>query len=117
MEGYDHILPKYDLFFMSVIGEIPKIRLFQTVVFAKNLESAIFTNEKQGRPTLHSLTPKHVLAMSAKLKFQCERFEKKQCFALMVLNWFPIRFYQDLFRRCDVYHTILLVSIILKLKK
>ena len=28
-----------------------------------------------------------------KEQFQCERFEKKQCFALMVLNWFSICFY------------------------
>ena len=33
-----------------------------------------------------------VLEMSVKLKFQYERFEKKQCFVLMVLNWDHICF-------------------------
>ena len=27
--------------------------------------------------------------MYVKLKLQCERFEKKDCFALVVLNWLP----------------------------
>ena len=52
---------------------------------------------KHGKPTLHSLIANHVLEMSAKLKFKCERFKKKQCFALVVLNGFPICFYQGLF--------------------
>ena len=33
---------------------------------------------------------------------------KHDCFALLVLNRFPISFYPGLFTRCDVYHTILL---------
>ena len=46
--------------------------------------------------------------MSVKLTFQCVRLEKKHSFALMVLNGFPICFYQGLFTRCDLYHTNLL---------
>ena len=88
MGRHDHILSKYDLFFMFVVGEIRKIRLCQTVIFAKDHESAEFTNKKHGKPTLHSLIARHVLEMSIKLKFQCERFENKHCFALVVLNWF-----------------------------
>ena len=75
---------------MSVVGEIGKIRLCQRVIFVK---SAKLTNKKHRKPTLHSLIAKHVLEMSIKLKFQCERFEKKQYFALMILNLFPICFY------------------------
>ena len=87
------MLPKYYLFLMFVVGEIRKIRLCQTVIFEiKNHESAIFINKKHGEPTLHWLIAKHVLEKSIKLKFQCESFEKKPCFALMVLNWFPICF-------------------------
>ena len=67
-----------------VVGEILKIRLCQTVIFAKNHESAEFTYKEHGKPTLHSLIAKHVLEMSIKLSFLCERFEKKQCFALVV---------------------------------
>ena len=50
----------------------------------------------------------NVPEMSVKLKFQIARFEKKHCFALVVLNWFPIRFYQGLFTRCDFCNTVLL---------
>ena len=92
MGRHNHILAKYDLIFMFLVGEIRKIRLWQRVIFAKNHESAEFTNKKHGKRTLHSLAAKHVLEMSIKLKFQCERFEKKQCLALVVLNWFPICF-------------------------
>ena len=38
MGGYDHILSKYDPLFMFVVGEKWKIRLFRTVISAKNLE-------------------------------------------------------------------------------
>ena len=58
----------------------------------KNLESAKFTNKRHGKPTLHSVIANYVLEMSVKLKFQCARFEKKHCFALVVLNWFTICF-------------------------
>ena len=34
--------------------------------------------------------------------------EKKHCFALVVLNQFPICFFQGLFTRCDLYDRILL---------
>ena len=44
----------------------------------------------------------------SKLKFQCIRFEKKHCFALVVLNWLPSCFYSGMFTPCDLYHTILL---------
>ena len=44
------------------------------------------TDSKDGKPTLHSLIANYVLEMSVKLKFQCERFEKKHCFAVVVLN-------------------------------
>ena len=66
----------------------------KTVILHKNLESAEFTNKKHGKPTLHSLLyiANHVLQMSAKLKFQCVHVKKKNCFALVVLNWFPICF-------------------------
>ena len=102
---------------MSVVREVRKIRLCQTIIFAKkNHEGAKFTNKKHEKSTLRSLKAKHLLEMSIKLKLQCERFEKNHCFALMVLNWFPICFYQGLFRRYDLYHTIVF-SIIPKLKK
>ena len=68
--------------------------------------SAEFSYNKHGKPTLHFLTANHVLEMSVKLKFQCIRFEKKHCFALVVLNWFPICFYQSLFTRCNSNNTI-----------
>ena len=77
---------------MFVVGEIRKSGFAKQLILQKNHESAIFTNEKHRKPTLHSLLAKDVLEMSIKLKFQCKRFEKKQCFALMLLNWFPICF-------------------------
>ena len=70
MGGYDHTLPRYDLFAMFEVGKIRKIRLYQAVIFAKkNPESAEFTNKKHGKPTLHFLIAKHVLEMSMKLKY------------------------------------------------
>ena len=108
MGGYDHILSKYYLFLTFPVGKICKIRLCKTVFLHKNLENAEFTNKKHGKPTLHSLIAKHVLEISVKLKFHCVRFNKKHCFALMVLNRFPISFYQGLFTRCDLYRRILL---------
>ena len=36
----------------------------------------------------------HVLEMSVELKVQCVCFEKKHCFALVVLNWFRIFFFK-----------------------
>ena len=72
----------------------------------KNLDNAEFTNKKHEKPTLHSVTANHVLEMSVKLKFQCIPFEKKRCFALVVLNWFPICFYQGLFTQSYLYYTI-----------
>ena len=67
-----------------------KIRLCQTVILHKNLKNAEFTNKKHKKPTLHSLIANHVLEMSVKLKLQCIRFKKRHCFALVVLNLFPI---------------------------
>ena len=32
--------------------------------------------------------------MSVKLSFPLVRFEKKHCFVLVVLNWFPVCFYK-----------------------
>ena len=61
-----------------------KIRLYQTVILHKSLDSVEFTNKKHGKPILHSLIANHVLEMSVKLKFQCVRFEKKHCFALVL---------------------------------
>ena len=78
------------------------------MILHKNLESAEFTDKKHGKPTLHSLIAHHVLRMSVKLKFQRVHFEKKHCFALVVLKWFPVCFYQGMFTRCDLYHTIIL---------
>ena len=92
MGGYDHNLSKYDLFFMFVVREIKKIRICQTVILHKNLESAEFTNKKHGKLILHSLKANHILEISVNLKFQCVHFEKKHCFALVLLRWFPVRF-------------------------
>ena len=58
----------------------------------KNLESAEFTNKKQNTASLHSLIAKHVLGLSNFSQFQCIRFEKKHCFALVVLNWLLVCF-------------------------
>ena len=85
-----------------------KIRLCKTGILHKNLESAEFTYNKYGKPTLHSLTANHVIEMSVKVRFKWVRFKKKHCFALVVLNRSPICFYQGLFTRCDLYHRILL---------
>ena len=70
-------------FFMFIVPQIWKIKLCQTVILHGNLESAEFTNKKHGKPTLHSLIANHVLEISVKLEFQCVRFEKKHCFALV----------------------------------
>ena len=43
---------------MFVVGEIWKIRLFLTVIWYKNLESAEVTNKKHEKPTLHSMIAK-----------------------------------------------------------
>ena len=66
---------------MFAVGEIQKSGFAKQSFLHKNLESS-------GKPTLHSLTADHVLKMSVKPKFQCELFEKKQSFALMVLIGF-----------------------------
>ena len=53
----------------------------------------------------------HVLEVSVKLKFQCVRFEKEHCFALVALNCFLICFIKTCspwFTRYDLYHTVLL---------
>ena len=64
MGDYDHILSKYNLFSFAVVREIQKIRLCQTVIFAKkNLESSELTNKKHEKPTLHSLIADSVLEM------------------------------------------------------
>ena len=34
--------------------------------------------------------------------------KNKHCFALVVLNQFPVCFYEGLFTQCDLYHTIYL---------
>ena len=47
-----------------------------------------------------------MLEMFVKLTFQCVRL-KKHYFALVVMNRFPICFYQGLFTRCDLYHRFL----------
>ena len=82
--------------------------LCKTVILHKILESAEFTNNKHGKPTLHSLIANHVLEMSVKLNFRCIGLKKKHCFGLVALNLSPIRCYQCLFTRCDLYHSILL---------
>ena len=84
MGKYDHILPKYNVFFKFEVGEIRKIRLWHTVIFVKNNESAECTNNKHRKPTLHSLIAKHVLEMSIKLKFQCEHLKRSN----VLLWWF-----------------------------
>ena len=78
------------------------------VILHKNLKSAELNNRKYGKPILHSLIANHVLEMSVKLKFQCARYKKKHCFALVALNLFSICFYQGLFTQCNLYHKILL---------
>ena len=55
MGGHDHILPKYDLFFMFVVGEIRKIRLCQTVIFAKRSRKCRI--HQQGTREAHSSFP------------------------------------------------------------
>ena len=82
------------------------MRLCKPVVLHKNLESGEFTNKKHGKPILHCLIGNHVLDMSVQLKFQCVRSRKKHFFALVVLNRFPICFYQGPFTRCDLYYRV-----------
>ena len=89
MGGYHHILSKYDLFLCLQLEKYEKSGFPKQLFLQESLESAEVTNKKHWKPTLYSLIAKHVLEMSVKLKFQCECFEKEQCFALMVLNWFP----------------------------
>ena len=50
---------------------------------------------KHGKPTLYSLIAIPVLALSCQTQSQCVRFEKKYCFAPVVLNSFSICFYQS----------------------
>ena len=57
------------------------------ILHIKNLESTEFINKKHGKLFLHSLLANHMLELSVKLKFQLIRFEKKHCFAVVVLNW------------------------------
>ena len=64
----------------------------KTVILRENLENAEFANNRHVKPTLHSLIANHVLRISVKLKFQCVRL-KKHCFALVILNRFPICIY------------------------
>ena len=97
MGGYDHILSKYDLVLTFPVEEIRKIKLYETAILHKNLESSEFTYNKNGKPTLHSLIADHVFERSAKLKFKCGSFKKRHCFAQVVLNRFPICLYQGLF--------------------
>ena len=87
MGGHDHILPKDDLIFVFVVETYEKSGFAKQSFLQKNTKCQIHQQEtREGHA-------KHVLEMSIKLRFQCERFKKKQCFALMVLNWFPICFY------------------------
>ena len=90
MGGHDHILPNI---YVCSWRNTKNQALPNSQFCKKNHGSAEFTNKKHGKPTLHSLIAKHVLEISIKLKFQCEHSEKKQRFALMVLNWFPVCFY------------------------
>ena len=54
MDEYDHILSKYDLFFMFVVEKYEKSGFSKQSFLQKSLESAKFT-------TLHSLIAEHVL--------------------------------------------------------
>ena len=85
-----------------------KTRALKNSMLHKNAKSTKFTNKKHRKPTLHSPIANHVLEMSVKLNLQYVRFKKKHCFALMVLNRFPICFYQGLFTPCNLYHRIVL---------
>ena len=64
-----------------------KNQALPNVILHKNLESTEFINKKHGKVPLHSLLANHMLELSVKLKFQLVRFEKKHCFAVVVLNW------------------------------
>ena len=78
---------------MFVVVEYMKTQDFLKRSFLhKNLARAEFTNNKHGKPTLHSLIVNHVLEMSVKLKFHCVCFEKKRCFALVGLNWIKVSY-------------------------
>ena len=87
-----------------------KNQALKTAILYKNLESAKFTYNKHGKPTPHSLIANRVLEMSVKLKFKCVVL-KRNCFVLVVLNRFPVYFYQGLFTRCNLYHRILFCSL------
>ena len=77
--------PNVIYFAIFLVGEIRNSRLCQTVVFAKkNHESAKFTKLETREAHSAFLIAKHVLEMSTKLIFQCERFEKN-CFALITI--------------------------------
>ena len=66
------------------------------------------TTKTGSAPIQHFLTANHALEIFITVRFQCVRFEKKHCFALVVLSWFPICFYSGLYIQCNLYHTILL---------
>ena len=53
----------------------------------KKSQKCRFTNNKNTIRLLCIPLANHMLEMSVKLKFECIRFEKKNCFALVVLNW------------------------------
>ena len=84
--------PNLIYFLCLYLEKYEKSGFTEQSILHKNLESAELTNKKHGKPTLHSLIANHVLQMSVKLKFQCVRFERNHCFALVVLNMFPFLF-------------------------
>ena len=51
--------------------------------------------ETYSKPILHSVIASPMVQMSVELKLQCVHFEKKQCFALVDLNQYPVCFYNS----------------------
>ena len=90
----------------EVISEIQRAKfgVFFTYTFGGKIWGSDTANFGAKPPDLQMWKYPPGLQMSVKLKFQCVRFEKKHCFTLVVLNWFPICFYQGLFIRCNLYH-------------
>ena len=80
---------------------------FQNSHFVKKSRKRKLTYNKHRKPTLHSLIADHVLEMSVNSNSSVYVL-KRSIFALVILNRFPICFFQGLFTQCDLYHRIIL---------
>ena len=91
---------------MFVVGEIWKIRLYQTVVLHKILERAEFTNKKHEKPTLQSMCSRCLSNSNSSM------YVLKRSIALLWWFWIVlfvfVKTYSLWFTWCDLYHTILL---------